>query len=84
MSELVPVLTPRLCRVARAMLNWTYDDAKRFSGFDRCRVYRFEAGQSIREADVVAATLRELFESCRSSLSRRQNKLPHGMDARAH
>jgi hypothetical protein len=58
-----PVLTPRLCRIARAMLNWTYEDVKRFSGVDRMRVHRFEAGRPVRDAEMVAATLRKLFEA---------------------
>ncbi len=55
-------LTPYQCHLARAALKWTYDDVKRLTGFDRCRINRFEAGLPIRERDVVTATLRRLFE----------------------
>jgi hypothetical protein len=55
-------VTPFQSRLARAALNWSFDDLQRYSGYDRMKLCRFEGGRAVTGASVLAGRLRQLFE----------------------
>lgn len=48
------LLTPELCRAARALLNWQVDQLAIAAGLARPTVRRFEAGATVRPSSVEA------------------------------
>lgn len=55
-------LSPAQCRAARALLDWTLDDAAEKAKVGRNTIFVFERGRSLPQAATIAA-LRACFEA---------------------